>query len=69
MIAARLWHILPILLAVVALVLSLMTSIHAILHKRDPRAAVSWTGIIWLVPIGGALFYFTLPGAPAPEDV
>jgi cardiolipin synthase len=59
MIAARIWQFLPIVLAGVALVLSLMTSIHAILHKRDPRAAVSWTGIIWLVPIGGALFYFT----------
>ncbi len=59
MITARLWQVLPILLVVAAVVMALMTSIHAVLHKRDPRAAVSWTGIIWLVPFGGALFYIT----------
>jgi len=57
MLATRLWQILPLVFVVAALLLSLITSIHAILHKRDPRAAVSWTGIIWLVPIGGALLY------------
>jgi cardiolipin synthase len=30
---------------------------HAILYKRDPRAAVAWTGLIWLVPVVGALLY------------
>lgn len=57
MLATRLWEVLPFVFFGVALLLSLFTSIHAILHKRDPRAAVSWTGLIWLVPIGGALFY------------
>ncbi len=33
---------------------------HAILSKRDSRAAVSWTGLIWLVPYLGAVFYFLL---------
>ncbi|HZE96373.1 MAG TPA: cardiolipin synthase [Planctomycetota bacterium] len=57
--AARLWNFLPWVIAGVAVVLSAMTSAHAILRKRDPRSAVSWTGIIWLVPIGGALLYLT----------
>ncbi len=41
-----------------AFVLSLFASGHAILRKRDPRAAIAWMGLAWLVPIGGALLYF-----------
>lgn len=44
---------LSVLMAVVA-------SGHAILYKRDPRSAVVWTGLAWLVPLGGALLYFIL---------
>jgi cardiolipin synthase len=55
--ATRLWDLLPLTLLGVSLLLSLVTSVHAILHKRDPRAAVSWTGLIWLVPVGGAVLY------------
>jgi cardiolipin synthase len=55
----RLWQFLPLVIVGVAVVLSLLTSVHAILHKRDPRAAVSWTGLIWLVPIAGALLYIS----------
>jgi cardiolipin synthase len=36
---------------------SLLASGHAILYKRDARAAVAWVGLIWLVPFVGALFY------------
>ncbi len=42
----------------VAFVLSLLASGHAILRKRDPRAAIAWMGLAWLVPIGGAVLYF-----------
>jgi len=59
LLATKLWQLLPFIFLGLAMVLSLVTSIHAILHKRDPRAAVSWTGLIWLVPIGGALLYVT----------
>lgn len=45
-------------LAAVALVLSVVASVHAILWKRDPRAAIAWMGLAWLVPLGGALLYF-----------
>lgn len=55
--ATRLWVFLPLAFLILSILLSLVTSVHAILHKRDPRAAVSWTGLIWLVPIGGALLY------------
>ncbi len=57
LLATKLWQFLPHLIVGVALFFSLVTSVHAILNKRDPRAAVSWTGLIWLVPFGGALLY------------
>jgi cardiolipin synthase A/B len=53
----RLWHY---LLATFAFVLSLGASIHAVLYKRDSRAAVLWVGFIWLVPVGGAFLYFVV---------
>jgi cardiolipin synthase len=36
---------------------ALVSSVHAILYKRDARAAVAWVGLIWLVPFLGALLY------------
>src|SRR5215831_16703738 len=59
MLISRLWEFLPLVATLIAVVLALVTSVHAVLHKRDPRAAVSWSGLIWLVPIGGALLYLT----------
>ncbi|HLY09228.1 MAG TPA: phospholipase D-like domain-containing protein [Planctomycetota bacterium] len=59
LLATRLWQFLPLVIVGAALVLSLLASMHAIVHKRDPRAAVSWTGLIWLVPFGGAMLYIT----------
>ena len=34
-----------------------VASAHVILNKRDSRAAVGWVGIIWLVPVVGAVLY------------
>lgn len=31
---------------------------HAVLSKRDSRAAIAWVGFIWFVPIVGAVMYF-----------
>jgi len=42
----------------VSFVLSLWASCHVILHKKDPRAAIGWVGMIWFVPIIGSLLYF-----------
>lgn len=51
---AELWSVaagaLTILLAVIA-------SGHVVLYKRDSRAAVAWVGLIWLVPVLGAVLY------------
>ena len=32
-------------------------SVHAVLHKRDARSAIAWVGVIWLVPVLGAVLY------------
>jgi cardiolipin synthase len=37
--------------------ISLLASIHAVMHKRDIRAAIGWSGIIWLAPILGTVLY------------
>lgn len=48
------------LLVALALLLAFLACGHALLHKRDPRAATLWVGFIWLVPLGGPVLYFTL---------
>lgn len=37
---------------------ALAASGHAILHKREVRAAIGWTGLIWLAPLYGSLLYY-----------
>ncbi len=46
--------------AALTLLLAIVASGHAILYKRDTRAAVSWVGLIWLVPVVGAVLYALL---------
>ena len=38
----------------------LLASIHALLHKRDSRAATLWLGVIWFLPVLGPILYLTL---------
>src|SRR5687767_12887067 len=38
---------------------AVLASSHAVLTKKDSRAALGWVGIIWLTPILGAILYFT----------
>lgn len=45
-----------LLLAVPAL-LGLAAAWHALLHKRDPRAALGWMAVVLSVPIAGTLLY------------
>ncbi len=54
-VAHEVWHV---GLAGLALVLSVIASAHAVLYKRDSRAAIAWVGFVWLVPVLGALLYF-----------
>src|SRR5208282_4758367 len=37
-----------------------LASVHALLHKRDSRAAALWLGLIWLLPAFGPLLYLVL---------
>lgn len=53
--AHKFWHIGA---AGLALLLSIVASVHAVLYKRDTRAAIAWVGFVWLVPLGGAVLYF-----------
>ena len=50
----------PLVPAVLGLAVSLIATGHAILYKRDSRAAVAWVGLIWLVPIVGTVLYVLL---------
>ncbi len=52
-----LWTVLG---AGVTLALALVASGHAVLHKRDVRAALGWVAFIWVAPIVGAAAYFVL---------
>jgi cardiolipin synthase A/B len=52
--AARFW---PHLATGFDLLAAMLASGHALLHKRDTRAATLWIGIIWLLPLVGSLLY------------
>ncbi|HEV2456168.1 MAG TPA: cardiolipin synthase [Verrucomicrobiae bacterium] len=46
-------------LSIVCFVAAVLACGHALLHKRDSRAAALWIGIIWLVPVLGPILYIT----------
>jgi cardiolipin synthase len=48
------------LATVATMLLDLCASCHAVLVKRDTRAAIAWVGFIWFVPLVGALLYYFL---------
>jgi cardiolipin synthase len=39
---------------------ALLASVHALLHKRDSRAATLWLGLIWFLPAFGPILYLIL---------
>lgn len=41
-------------------IVALLASGHVILNKTDTRAATAWAGLIWLVPVVGAILYLFL---------
>ena len=51
---ADVWQIVT---AVLVIALSVVASVHVVLHKRDNKAAVTWIGLIWLVPLIGPTLY------------
>lgn len=44
-------------IGVLVLVVSALASGHAVLTKREERAAIGWVGVIWLAPLVGASLY------------
>lgn len=42
------------------LLAALFASVHILLNKREPRAAIIWLGIVWLIPLFGPVFYLVL---------
>src|SRR5476651_674544 len=54
---ARYW---PHVAAGFDLLACLLASCHALLHKRDTRAATIWIGIVWTLPALGPLLYLAL---------
>jgi cardiolipin synthase len=57
---AQLSRVSEYLLLASTFLLAVIGSVHAVLFKRDSRAAVLWVGFIWLVPIVGGILYFVL---------
>ncbi len=39
------------------LILQISVTFHIILHKEDVPSAMGWTGLVWLAPIIGCIFY------------
>lgn len=39
---------------------ALFASIHALLSKRDTRAATIWVGVVWMIPLLGPILYLVL---------
>jgi cardiolipin synthase len=54
----RVLEVWDLVLAGLALLLAVVASGHAVLYKRDSRAAIAWVGFIWLVPLVGGVCYF-----------
>ncbi len=48
------------LLAIAVFLLATLSAGHALLYKRDTRAVIAWVGLIVLVPLAGAILYWTL---------
>jgi cardiolipin synthase A/B len=48
----------PHVVAATVVAVSLVAAAHAILNKRDSRAAIGWVGVIWLSPPMGAVLYY-----------
>lgn len=45
------------LIGALHVVLALVVSAHIVLTKRDVRAAIGWTGLVWLAPFVGSMLY------------
>ena len=51
-------HLIPTLLLLLNYGVASIATLHALLTKPDPRSALSWMGVCWLIPIAGPLLYW-----------
>ena len=51
---------LQLTLSAVIFVSALVASGHAVIYKREPRAAALWVLVIWLIPAAGSILYLLL---------
>ncbi len=51
-------NILDTLMAGLAIIVATISSVHALLSKRDPKAAIGWIAVCILLPFGGPLLYY-----------
>lgn len=56
----RLANFWPHLVALLTVFSATLASAHAILHKRDSRAATLWVGFIWFLPLLGPVLYLIM---------
>lgn len=47
----------PVVAGTLAFLLSLIVSMHILLHKREVRAAIGWIGLVWFAPVVGSVLY------------
>ena len=52
--------ILQLTISAVIFVTALVASGHAVIYKREPRAAALWILVIWLIPAAGSILYLLL---------
>lgn len=50
----------PAIAAALGVIAAIAVTVHVAQNKRDARAAAAWTGLVWLVPLVGALLYLLL---------
>lgn len=55
----ELLDLLPGLAGTAVVVAAVLAAGHAVLYRRDPRAALAWVGLIALVPLLGVVLYYT----------
>ncbi|MCO4762793.1 MAG: PLDc N-terminal domain-containing protein [Myxococcales bacterium] len=53
-------HFSAAIAAAASLALAMLVSAHVVLTRRDSRTAVSWVGLVWLVPVLGSVLYVAL---------
>src|SRR5690348_12470193 len=50
-------HLITTLLLLLNYTVAGIAAFHALLTKPDPRSALSWMGVCWLIPVAGPLLY------------